>query len=278
MFLKMCEMLRAKSAFAKNTWPADFDGGSCNTSIDFHNRTAAIQFRYYLWRLFREYWQRFLASSHTLPIDQFAWYFVLKHLIWVYELTLVSYNYDFLIESMLWDIKCHTIHPIVDCVAQMRKRKENDVVVLKPHGCISHAYPIGGAEGAGLCIVVNSKIETYSVNYNLSDCPSIPDIVPPGHDEAHLANADSDVAQATGLAFEHADILVICGFSSSGPDAIELEGLLRRSKQIPCVHVGLMRFSDHKGTTATLLKRYSSNYQFVDAGSVGLVPSLLDTI
>jgi len=274
MFLELCRILSENAAFAV----------AGKKSLAFDNRSPAMQFRYYLWHLFRRYWLYIKEIAGNLFIEEYPWYDVLHSLCCAFDLTVVSYNYEFILESLLYEIarpgsKLAIKHPIVGCAELLRRRQAGDVVVLKPHGCISHTLPLGGGEGAGLFIVNGLKVNApngYRPDYELRNCPSLPDIVPPGHSEGHLGNLDTDVADATRAAFAQADYLVVCGFSGRGPDASELEGFLRCANKVCCVHVGLWKNRDHeRSATAMLLRRYSRKYTFVDSSSVALIPFLM---
>ncbi len=268
IFWGICQALTAMPAFS-----------TTGKSISYINFTAPVQFRRYLWNLFREYWLHFRSNSQHLPIENYPLYSVLHNLAHAFELTVVSYNYDFLIESLFWWLEkhrqCQVKCPTVDCVHALKRRTRRDVVILKPHGCISHQSPIGGSE-AGELYVVDCTSHGSTADYSLVNCPSIPDIVPPGHSSSHLADAATDIADATRDAFQYTDCLIVCGFSATGPDADELEMLLQRARRIRVVHIGLWKNKDDCNTNAaTLLKKYASEYYFVDSSSVALTPSLL---
>lgn len=268
MFWRICQALTDQPAFS-------IEG----KSISYVNFTAPVQFRCYLWNLFREYSLYFQSNCQHPPIDNYPLFSVLHTLARLYELTVVSYNYDFWAESLFWWIEkqrqCRVKCPAVECVHALQRRAIRDVVFLKPHGCISHQSPFGGSE-AGEVYVVNCISLGSGADYNLRSCPSIPDIVPPGHSASHLADAATDIAEATRIAFQHADCLVVCGFSATGPDADELEMLLQRARRVRVVHVGLWKNKDDCNTNAaTLLKKYASQYYFVDSSSVAIIPSLL---
>jgi len=244
--------------------------------ISFTNRHPGLQLRCYLWHLFHLYQETFLNRCGAPPIDDWPWYPVIQCLLRDTRLTIVSYNYECLIETIVSDCFYSYFSPPVFCVEQASSRTAEEIVVLKPHGSISHTFPsYGGSEGGGL-FVVNNCDGGWRFARNeieLHECPSFPDLVPPGHSQYHLANYETNVMQAVKHSFAEADFVLLCGFRAAGPDATELEAFLEACNPgTPAAHVGLRSADDESNSAGNLLRRFCAPYAFFDAAEVQSIP------
>lgn len=215
------------------------------------------------------------------PAVDWAWAHLLADLTTHYRLSVVSYNYEFLLERLLMQMNLAVLSNPQHHLLDWTWRLQREVPVFKPHGSIFHKT-LGLIAGSNLWL---KKIRLQECCSNLfsrfeppAACPSYPDLVPPGHAKEHLANFETDVASAIECAIVDADFVVLCGLSAAAPDTDELDGYLsllggRRA----AVHVGLRTSSindEHNGA-GRLLQRYASAYRFF---SVGELPFVADWV
>lgn len=275
--------------FGKNEWAFDRPDSNHLTQQypSFSTRSAAMQLRYYLWHLFvtydKEVRENLNVDLHQLM--QWKWTKLLLELHLRFRLTVVSYNYDFFVEPIFRDLGIDYYVPAHNCVQHWIVRDINEVCILKPHGCIAHvSQHIGGGESAGLMIVQNFSAPSFSkfVYPPTENCPSLPDLVPPGHYKDHYANSISGVENAVDIAFRDCDVLICGGFSAAGPDKREFAGYCDKLNRVQnLAAIGLKRFNDDKNDASNILKaiaeKRGAQFSFFDSEEILTFPSWIDS-
>jgi hypothetical protein len=104
-------------------------------------------------------------------------------------------------------------------------------------------------------------------------CVLVPDLVPPGHNEKHLIDMDTDVFPAIIQAIAQCDALILCGLRAGEPDTPEVERYLSHLRDgTPAIHVDLCLDTP----AGAMLKRYSpSGYHGLDISHVATIHNLV---
>ncbi len=235
----------------------------------------AYQLRAYLFNLFREYERILDKNGSTQGIGGWEWVIVLHILIRYYEITIVSFNYDCIIEKIIsYPLEEFKVYqPILDFwYSKESLAMSRRVKLLKPHGSMSHRsgtqFNLGSNKWLSEEIDLEYKHNIfvgYVPTFPIREYPTIPDLVPPGHAGDHLFNPQFDFVSTISKEIANCDGLILCGLSASEPDKSEVEGYLQAlRKNIPVIHVGLKNgeVDDEMNDAGILLRRYGLYQEF----------------
>ncbi len=242
------------------------------------------QLRAYLFNLFRGY-DNILINTvrHNEDIFwQWGWLVVLKSLFKHYEVKIISFNYDCIVENVIQLLGYVFDEPMLDY------RYDNAISIYKPHGSISHSsamgFDLGNKKWLAESTISNCVSSPFVINnYPPSKYPTIPDLVPPGFAGSHLINPFLDFSKDLGDIISACESLILCGLSAAQPDTFEIKGYLANlEKNTPVIHVGLPEDQDvRKNKASELLKEYGA-YNFCDVKSkengVESIPHILERI
>ncbi len=248
-------------------------------------KTASLEYqlRAYLWHYFRWVNQSLTKIGHDFT--KWNWTGPLDFLARNFNLSCVSYNYDFVLEHA---ISTHGASPL-GCPVEGVVRFYNwlplgGTLVLKPHGSatfgnFSQFLPLEDSANLWLEDVVfdrnaGNDWETTSSPHPLY-FPTLPDLVPPGHSYQHLSNPMAETRLAAEMFAKGAQIVVVCGLSGRGPDEPEVSSLLGcLSPQCLRFHVGLDR--DRNSPDANGLRAVPDRYYFLHSNEVQNLPQKID--
>ena len=246
-------------------------------------RHVTYELRYYLWQLFRYYEQIWTAGLGRRQVEAWDWWRPLRYLASNTNLTVISFNYDCFFDSTLYFRGQYGVidkpgrflfHP-KKCCEMLGTRQPGDVVLLKPHGSMMWEPYSGVSFGQNPWISQCTDINIREVKQGRREypvtnrCVLVPDLVPPGHNEKHLIDMDTDVFQAVPQAIAQCDALVLCGLRAGEPDTAEVERYLSELRDgTPAFH-----FDRCLDTPAgDMLKRYSpSGYHGLDLSQVATI-------
>jgi hypothetical protein len=213
----------------------------------------------------------------------------INYLIYKYETTIISFNYDIMLESLclsglnrIVDVDKRFLYHPLTCMADLRQRKPGWPLLLKPHGSISYdrlgrAMLIGFGNtwlDPSAHITLRGLRATPRIGWPLDNMPILlPDLVPPGHSQLHLLDTVTDVVPAINQSIHECDALILCGLSAREPDTEEVERYLSNLKiGTPVVHVDKNR----NNPAGLLLKAVSGgSYSECEIDEVDAIPARL---
>lgn len=253
--------------------------------LDFADITYEL--RYYLWQMFRYFDKVWCEEAGWRKVNHWSWYNPLKRLAVESNLTIISFNYDCFLDSTFYfqsefriiDAPGRLLYHPKRCCELLGIRQPRDVVLLKPHGSMMRVPYAGISFGQNPWLWHMSKFHIKSIAQGRTEypvrnrCGLPPGLVPPGHNEKHLIDMDTDVVPAIGQTIRECDAFILCGLSAGEPDTAEVEKYLSNLRSgTPTIHVDLC----HDTPAADLLKRYSpSGYQTLDISRVKTLPDVL---
>lgn len=276
-FLNLCSLIAEEGPINP-----DRDKGEWTFSTD----SVQFELRCYLWHLFRYYdlvTGKYVAAN---DISKWVWARGLRSMLASTTLTAVSLNYDCLLELIISKLGVPLNVPSGQTSAFSWENAKLGQYLIKPHGSISSrgvsaAFALGPNPWLRNMMIQGCKTFLYSdemdKEYPPVSCPSLPDLVPPGHNEEHLSFPTRFREHDCIQAMSSADSVVFVGVSGSEPDTAEIA---RYIDHIPITSriatVGLRRYDDQDNSLARLLKnrRKRTIYQFFDAES-DFLPALL---
>lgn len=275
--------------FLANTQTLLFTDASSNSIKIKEFSHITFELRYYLWQLFRYHDRIWNDNTGWRLVDKWDWRDVLKRLRADYNLTIISFNYDCFLDSTLYIQGPFGVIPAPNqllyhpkrCMEIFQIRKPGDVMLLKPHGSMMY-NPYGGLISIGQNPWID-QIEDCEWSdlrgpgrrqYPVSDqCLLVPDLVPPGHNEKHLIDLDTDVVPAINSSISECDVLILCGLRAAEPDKAEVDRYLSNLRYgTPILHVDINR----DNPAGKILKKYSpTGYKEIEVGEVATIPERL---
>ena len=253
-----------------------------------HSIGEALELRFYLWQLFRyndAVWRRHEGWN---ALTDWQWKRVLRKLIAEHELTIISFNYDIMFESLclsgvdaIVDTGKRFLYNPSNCMAELWRRKPGWPLLLKPHGSLSYDRLGTMLIGCGNTwldpsahITLRGIHGTPRFGWPLDNMPILlPDLVPPGHSELHRLETATDVVLAINQSIHECDALILCGLSAREPDTKEVRQYLSNLKTgTPVIHVDKNRDND----AGRLLKAVSADsYSECEIDEVETIPARL---
>lgn len=221
----------------------------------------AMELRRLLWTLYTHYDKctlDFLARSSTgnslfSKWDGFAMLRLLQERSTAWA---ISYNYECVLEAAI----SATAGRLPDVLVKWNREKanvrpNNIWVLVKPHGSIDFIRHYEDAVLAGIPIEINScRFEApLRRQYPPTQCPTLPDLVPPGHDFGHLVH-DAGFEQGAHWVMQQADVLIVIGLSGGLPDTTEVKRLFDHFTGRRIIHVD----PDRLCRTSLMLRNHRS--------------------
>lgn len=238
---------------------------------------AATELRIYLWHLFVSMMRS--IRNQDPPTKKSAAWMCLRQLSHEARLTVISYNYDTLIEnacSYLAPAGTRIVETPSFTLLRWLGRADRSVYFIKPHGSISHdagqmpMIPLRFSPGWWRTPedlphgILSDSAGMYSAGPLFPNfCDYVPNIVLPGHGQNLAPNQYNDSLRTCELAVADADLLVIIGFRAAPPDDQEFMHILRAaSPHLPVIFAG--RHSDMNSPCASLLNDTNRRWIFLD--------------
>ncbi|WP_421878815.1 hypothetical protein [Marinoscillum sp.] len=226
----------------------------------FSTDDVGYQIRKYLWEYFYRLEERFSSEiqedsgfeqyfsseakklSYNLYKKTASWklIYALKEMSQAWDLTLVSYNYDKYLESILEAHGCQLVYQNPYDENELEELLIDKIRVLHIHGTL--ATQMNPTE---------RNTQQTEFTGNLDDqrqlklffpsrrpAPEFPDLVPPGHSEEHLVSKFSNFRGFIQKLIERSDVIGSIGFSGASPDDTELKAILsfaRNSVKTFCI-------------------------------------------
>jgi len=263
--------------------------------ITLQSATVSYQLRRYLWHIFSRNCN-LLHNRQWNASSEWPWFSVLKYLSDNYLLRIVSYNYDCFIESSLktcgapFEIQFDPDPPLYMDGTVVRSIDEAVCQIVKPHGSItfSSLWDIKlNTTGPNIFLITGSRHINHIKNHHPTrDCPTLPDLVPPGHHLGHLANPSQGYSRIANDWLKTSEFIVLCGLSAEHPDTEEIDSLIGSCQSsVRSIHVGVGERehepSDEYNDAGKILRKYSHSYEFVDVRkpmAISSIPHLLKQI
>jgi len=241
--------------------------------------TVDVQFRFYLWFLFKWYNGLIDRAIRNDFNANWPWNAGLKKLAIVFDLAVISFNYDLVCERSL-DRYSTGVNQNMQA---LRMKWLFQPAVIKPHGSIALSIGQKGLDRMwgdnpwlGDAVLSASDLGVR-FDPSLIRNPFAPDIVPPGHAGKHLWNFRSDATDAAHEAIRSADAVLVCGLSGDEPDTAEVDQLLSQMQgRVPAYQIDLEDGRERPTTKA--LKRFSGEFQFFEARERGVERAISEII
>jgi hypothetical protein len=245
-FGAFCESLANERAFES------FHGGEAGRHTLSHSRSAPLQLRRYLWHALRALTNRFQTALSAAGDGSNPWPFpllratsrwplaiALRQLAELWDLTIVSFNYEHYLEQMLQAHGCSCQCLRLSDFRSPEPLQVGSFRVIHPHGELATQVPAPGGCAIGFddsvfgmqALTVFRHIDLGQCELDFSfppklPCPDLPDLVPPGHDDSHILGARSRNRAAIQWFVKHADVIGTIGFSAQRPDDQEFTDYL----------------------------------------------------
>ena len=257
-------------------------------SIEIENfQHITYELRYYLWQLFRYYENIWTTGFGWRNVETWEWWMPIKYLASNVNLTVISFNYDCFFDSTLYFQGQYSVinppgrllfHP-KKCVEILRDRRPGDVALFKPHGSMMRSPYAGISFGQNPWLSRITKFEASDISQGRTEypvtnrCIFVPDLVPPGHNEKHLIDMDTDVFPAINQAINQCDALILCGLRAGEPDTPEVERYLSNLRDgTLAFHVDL----NLDTPAGAILKRYSpTGYHGLEISQIANIHNLI---
>lgn len=263
----------------------------------FRTRTISFELRCYLHHYFRAIWLGITRHRQSENFDVLAWHWcwLLTSLLHHFRLACVTFNYDQLLEQVLYEISevnqgigRPSILEIVP--ANRLNMQPADVTpIVKVHGGVGFSTGLHMEQIRGYrpnpwlhddIFERNAASKTRSMHIRPDRFPTIPDIVPPGHQGDHICNPDSRVRELSQAMVADADVVIVCGLGGGGADEDEVQELLSaRSAASRSICIGLRANGDTNKQVAQLLSAHPlTTNLFIDSTSEikNVMPTLRD--
>lgn len=235
--------------------------------------TSGVHFeaRSYLWHLFVNHSRVIREAIGGIQeprnfYNTWEWGPSLLRMFNSFEVTVISYNYDMVIEHALSALGRLVVQPIRRA-ERPSEPEHGSTVVLKPHGSINFTIQNDIFRSPGIphgMFAIFTGVESLGT-YAASDIdnlrPVLFDCVPPGHSLAALLNPEWAIHELAHETITEADIIVLCGLSAAPPDDEEIRELLSYARpDTDLFQVGLA--SDDSNHASLLLRQCPAGRSF----------------
>ncbi|MEM9419348.1 MAG: hypothetical protein AAGA25_09910 [Planctomycetota bacterium] len=236
-------------------------------SVSFQSSDVWLQLRQYIWQLIRNY-DREINCCAVNGIQEWPWLEIMYTLVANYRVSAVSYNYDVQLEKCFGDlgVAAGTRPGALSHIYDQRDRRS--VPTMKPHGSSSFSQGVTVVGNVNIK-VRNGSFDDLYCNPDLVACPLVPFIVPPGYPRDPHFDALNPTREVIHRALSECDVLVVCGYSASGPDHDEFKEYLTSLRGSALVmHAGAG--GDEQNNAARSLQGVVGkyNYHFYDPSSL----------